>query len=63
LKRLRLRIGVFDSVQHGVEIMRADGDVAKSNLYHGVLRRVVPLDLLAFRLLRLRIVSNQDAVA
>lgn len=58
-----LRGGVFDGVNHRVEAMRTDGHIARTELCHRLLRRVVLHDLLAFCLLWLRVVSNEDAVA
>lgn len=59
----RLSIRVFDRVNHRVEEMRTDGDIASSDLRHRLLRRVVLHDLFAFRLFWLRVVSDEDAVA
>lgn len=54
---------VLNDIQHRIEEVRADGDVAISYPCHRVFRRVVLLGLLALRLLRLRVVANQDAIA
>ena len=59
----RWRIGVFDSVQHSIEKMRADSNVTRADLRHGFLGRVFALDLLSFGLLWFRPVSHEDAVA
>lgn len=60
---LRLRVGVFDGIQHRIEDMRSDDDIAASNFGHGLLRRILALDQFPFRLFWLRPVSLQDAVA
>lgn len=60
---LILRIGILDGVQHGVEDMRPDDNVAASDLGHGLLRRVLPFQLFSFGLFRLRPVPLENAVA
>ena len=56
------RIGIFDGVEHGVEEMRPDYNVTRSDFRHGLLRWIFALDLLPLRLLRLRPVSYQNSV-
>lgn len=58
-----LRGGIFDGVDHRIKAMRADGHIARAKLRHRLLRWVVLHNLFAFRLLRLRVVSDEDAVA
>lgn len=58
----RWRTGIFDNVNHGIEEMGTDGDIARPNFCHSVLRWVVLLDLFALRLLRLCVVSHKDAI-
>lgn len=59
----RRRIGVFDGVEHGVEQMRANDNVTGSNLGHGLFGRILPFDLLPFRLLGFGPISHQDSIA
>lgn len=60
--KCRWRTGIFDNVNHGIKEMGTDGDIARPNFCHSVLRWVVLLDLFALRLLRLCVVSNKDAI-
>jgi hypothetical protein len=57
-----LCIGILDSVQHAIEVVRFDNDLARSDLAHRFLRRVLPFDLLSLGLLGLRPVSLEDAI-
>jgi hypothetical protein len=54
---------VFHSIYHCVEEMGPNGDIAGPDSSHGFFRGVVLLDLLAFRLLRFRVVSHQYSFA
>lgn len=57
------RIRILDRVNHGVEKMRPNHDMTRPDLRHGLLWGVLALNLLAFRLLRLRPISHEDSVA
>lgn len=62
LNRYR-RTRVFHGVQHRIEYMRTDGNIARPNFRHGVLGRVPLLNLLPLRFLRFRPVAFQNTIA
>lgn len=55
-------IGVLDSIQHAIEVVRFDYDLARSDLAHRFLGRVLSFDLFSLRLLGLRPVPLEDAI-
>lgn len=59
----RRRIGVLNGVEHAIEKMRSNHDMAGPDLRHGLLGRILAFDLLSFGLFRFCPVSHQDTVA
>ena len=57
------RVGILDCVQHCVEKVRADNDIAGPNLGHRLFRRILALKLIPLRLFWLRPVTLQDTIA
>lgn len=60
---LRFCAWVFNGVNHSIEMMRFDDNLAWSDLGHGILGRILAFDKLALCLLGLRPVSFEDAIA
>lgn len=58
----RFRIRIFDGVNHSVEMMGFDYDLAGSDLCHGIFRRIFSLELLPFSFLRFGPVSLENAI-
>ena len=56
------RIGILHGVEHGVEEVRPNHNMTGTDFRHRLLGWIFALDLLPFRLLRLRPVSYQNSV-
>lgn len=59
---MRLCIWIFNGIDHSIKVMRFNDDLARSNLGHRFLGRILPFDLFSLRLLRLRPVSFENTV-
>lgn len=59
----RFCIGVLDNIQHPIKVVRFDDDLARPDLAHGLLGRVLAFDLLSLGLLGLRPVFLEDTIA
>jgi hypothetical protein len=57
------RVRIFDGVQHSIEKVRPNGDIARPNLQHGLFGRIFAFNLLSLGLLGFGVVSLQNAVA
>jgi hypothetical protein len=51
------RVRIFDGVQHTIEKVRSNRDVARSNFEHGLLGGIFAFNLLSFGLLGFGVVS------
>lgn len=59
----RFCVGIFDGVNHSIEMMRLDDNLARSNFGHRIFGRIFAFKLLPFRLLWFYPISFEDAIA
>ena len=56
-------VGIFDSINHTIEMMRLDDDLAGPNFGHRIFGRIFAFKLLPFRFLWFCPISFEDAIA
>lgn len=56
-------VGIFDGIDHTIEMMGLDDNLASSDFSHRIFRRVFAFELLPFRFLGFRPISFEDAIA
>lgn len=59
----RFCVGIFDCVNHSIEMMGLNDNLARSDFGHRIFRRIFAFQLLPFRLLRFCPISFKDAIA
>jgi hypothetical protein len=57
------RVGILNSVQHRIEKMRSNHDVARSDFRHGLLWRIFAFNLISLGLLRFSPIPYENAIA